>query len=116
MYLADLDTRDYTYTLYVEGKKIAEDVFSMDYNEESGMLIYMTDRDGDEFTLWSVKGSKGKKINDDVYDYQFTPDGTLLYLCDQDNGEGDLYKTTGGEGKKIDTEVTALIYVNYYAD
>ena len=116
MYLADLDTKDYTYTLYVEGKKIAEDVFSMDYNEESGMLIYMTDRDGDEFTLWSVKGSKGKKINDDVYDYQFTPDGTLLYLCDQDNGEGDLYKTTGGEGKKIDTEVTALIYVNYYAD
>ena len=78
------------------------------------MLVYGTDLSDDGFTLWQVKGSKGKKINDDVYDMTFTPDGTLLYLCDRDGSEGDLYRTTGGEGKKIDSEVTDLIDVYYH--
>ena len=110
--LADRDGS--SYTLYVNGKKVADDVAGLDYDEESGMFIYMTDYSDGEFTLWNLKGNKGMKINDDVYDYTFTPDGTLLYLCDRDGSEGDLYKTTNGEGKKIDSEVTGLITVSYY--
>lgn len=105
-----------TYTLYVNGKKIADDVYSNSYNKESGMFVYATDYSKGEYTLWQLKGSKGKKINDDVYSRMFTPDGTLLYLCNQDKGEGDLYRTTNGEGKKIDSEVTGLIYVNCYTN
>lgn len=114
IYLADRD--DDTFTLYVNGKKITDDVADINYHEESGMFVYMTDYSNGEFTMWQLKGSKGKKINDDVCDYQFTPDGTLLYLCDADDGEADLYRTTGGEGKKIDTEVTSLLNVKYFAD
>lgn len=103
-----------SFTLYVNGKKITDDVVGYFYNEESGMLVYGTDVSEDGFTLWQLKGSKGKKINDDVYDMTFTPDGTLLYLCDRDGSEGDLYRTTNGEGKKIDSEVTDLIDVYYH--
>lgn len=109
----EADRDNGAFTLYVNGKKITDDVAGYFYNEESGMLVYGTDASDDGVTLWQVKGSKGKKINDDVFDLAFTPDGTLLYLCDLDGGEGDLYRTTNGEGKKIDSEVTGLINVNY---
>ena len=109
----EADRDNGAFTLYVNGKKITDDVAGYFYNEESGMLVYGTDASDDGVTLWQVKGSKGKKINDDVYDLTFTPDGTLLYLCNLDGNEGDLYRTTNGEGKKIDSEVTGLINVNY---
>lgn len=112
----EADSDDGTYTLYVNGKKISDDVSGWTYSKESGMFVYKTDESKGEYTLWGLKGSKGKKINDDVYNFMFTPDGTLLYLCDQEKGEGTLFKTTGGEGKQIDTEVTGLISVGYFAD
>lgn len=114
VFQADADGE--TYTLYVNGKKISDDVSGWNYSKESGMFVYKTDESKGEYSLWQLKGSKGKKINDDVYSFMFTPDGTLLYLCDQEKGEGTLYRTTNGEGKQIDTEVTGLVGVNYYAD
>lgn len=107
-----------TYTLYVNGKKVADDVTGMNYSEESGLLVYYTDRSEKDrtYTLWSVKGSKGKKIDDDVYTCRFTPDGTLLYLADMDDGEGTLYRSTGGAGKVVDTDVRSICYVNTFTD
>ena len=118
VYYTDPSKENNTYTLYVNGKKIADDVAGVDYNEESGMMIYITDASEKDqtFTLWSVKGSKGKKIDDDVHDIRFTPDGTLLYLADMDDGEGTLYRSTGGAGKVVDTDVSSICYVNTFTD
>ena len=106
------------YTLYINGKKISDEVNYVICTEESEMIVYVTDYDSraGTRTLWSVSGGKKKKIDDEIYDYKFTPDGTLLYLADREDKVGTLYYSTGGPGKVIDTEVSSICSVNTFTD
>ena len=88
----------------------------MIYNEESEMIVYVTDKTRGECTLWSVNGNKSKKIADEVSKYQFTPDGTLLYVAYGEDGTSALYRSTGGAGKLVDTDVRSICYVNTFTD
>ncbi len=112
------DVKDGEGTLYVNGKKILDDVSTSNryYNEEDGRLYFFTDVKNSEGTLYFTTGSKATKVADDVYtDLEFSADGQALYMQDYKNGEGTLYVIKGSKGKKIAedaSDVAAIICVD----
>ena len=65
--------------------------------------------------MYFVSGSKGKKVDSDVYSsyLKVSINGNrVFYLKDYSSNSGDLYTSTGGKGKKIDSDVYRYVYVN----
>ncbi len=106
-------------TLYIDGKKIRDDVsIGVVYMEDLNVILFMTDVEYDQetysstYTLWYVKGSKTVKIADEIYSLTVTPADNLLILTEKDkNGEGVLSVFTGSKTKKVDEDVSGICYV-----
>ncbi len=104
-------------TLYIDGKKISDDVRGFK-TTEYGCLIYITDYDSDNEcgTLNFYKNGKSKKIADDVdsYNVAVTSKGDILYLYGREDRMGELYLFNGRKSKKIDEDVTLLVQSHSY--
>lgn len=97
-------------TLYINGEKVADDVYSVDFNRyDLETFIIRADKTDDGYTLYTYKKGDTVKVGEDVQRYNITADGTVYFLKDFDKGEGDLYVCKKGDPEKIDEEVTALI-------
>ena len=61
--------------------------------------------------LPGICNRKGKKIDSDVYTYQYVKDDLIYYIKDYSSskGKGDLYRYTG-KSVKIATDVTRIAY------
>lgn len=114
------DVSDYEGELYVDGKKVDDDVYlSGGQMSESGALLYATDFNSsrEEGTLKQYSGGKSVKIEDDVYAAAYMPNGSILYLTDYSTSKyrGDLY-VYNGKSTKLDEDVVTIIpvYNNKY--
>ena len=114
MYFKDLDT--YTGTLYVNGTKIAEDVyyFSVEYIEDTDEWFYITNYDSETQcgTLKRYRGGEVSRIADDVHcEYQIYPGGQVLYLCDysMQTCKGELCEWYRNENRTIDHNVIGIL-------
>lgn len=111
-----------TYELYVNKEKVSDDVNSYLYDNETGAVAYMTDLDTDpekyRGTLNYWKNGKKKVVSEDVYDYDFTPEGEVTYLKDYNTKKlrGDLFLFSGKKSKKIDEDVVCIINVILWED
>ncbi len=117
--------KDYTFgyaTLYKDKKKIESNVdpLSTSYCSDSKTLAYYVDQNTDvqgytSGTLYfSLNGKMPVKVAEDVYHFQFTPDGQMLYLKDrsEQSGEGDLYLNKfSKKSEHIDEDVSELLPV-----
>lgn len=112
--------------LYINGKKVDDDVHYGRYIEETDTVVYITDwsEKNDCGTLNIYRKGKNTKIEDDVYSFSVTPGGEILYLYDYDleDYEGELYVYKNNKSKFIDDKVNCIIpyidsaYINYYYD
>lgn len=114
LYYKDVDK--YKGTLYIDKKKVDDDVSTyVNYFEDDEMLVYIVDYNSEKHygTLKCYTDGKAVKIKDDVYNYTVTPGGEIMYLYDYSTSsyEGDLYIYDGGESEKIDSDVMVLIPV-----
>ncbi len=110
------DVKDGEGTLYIAGKKVLDDAATIiGALEDLGGYVAISDLDQGEgtATLWHIKGTKAKKIADDIslVTSDFSPDGQLLYLTDYSKGEGTLMLYNGSKSKKIDTDVSDILKV-----
>ena len=87
----------------------------MYYDEDAKGAFYQTDVDSgeDTYTLNLLKGTKGRKIAEEVCDYVVTGGGKIIYLGDWDSedGEGILYLYKKSKPKQIDDEVTMIFHI-----
>ncbi len=101
--------------MYLDKKQIDSDVYwySVNYLEESGAIVYMTDwnDDKDEGTLKIWKKGKSEKIADDVCDLGFTPEEDIMYMTDYSTKSctGTLCVYKNGKSQKVDDDVIAII-------
>lgn len=109
------DVKDYEGDMYIDGKEVDTDVYvyGCDYCEETNTMIYYVDynESKDQGTLKQYKKGKVTKIQDDVHEAVFTPEGEILYLYDYSKGEGELFVWTGKKAAKLDDEVSDILYV-----
>lgn len=118
VYFKDLNDEDLG-DLYVNGNNVDTDVYAygMSYSEELGAILYYNDYDEEkeQGTLKMVKGKKGVKISDDVFQYSIL-NGKLYFLYDYSykSYTGSLYIYTGNKTKKIDDDVICLMPVYSY--
>ena len=120
----DGKTTPANYTLFMDNKKVADDVNGYHYCEETGAVIYATDVNSDSdkqtCTLNYFKGSKSKKIADDVYvnGVVLTPKGEVLYLQDYNTEKckGDMFLYNGSKSKKVDEDVVGIVQVVNWED
>ncbi len=115
------DVKDGEGTLYLDGKKIADDVKtgSCTYRKQLDVVTYYTDYKDNTASLWFIKGSKGKKIADDVStgSVTSTPAGNLLFLSEVNKkGEGTLSVFTGSKTVKVDEDVSNICYIIVLSD
>ena len=79
-----------------------------------------SDSDKQTCTLNYFKGSKSKKIADDVYYYDIvlTPEGEVLYLQDYNTEKckGDMFMYNGSKSKKVDEDVVGIVQVVNWED
>lgn len=110
------DVKDNAGTLYIDGKKIAEDVSTSyrSFNKEEGRLYFFTDVKNGEGTLYFTTGGKPTKIADDVaVGLGFAPDGQTMFATDvSSKGRVTLNVVKGSKGVKIAEDVTRIIDVN----
>ena len=122
-YLKDYNEEKTKADLYVDGKKIEEDVYAsyrgFELLEDSNKLLYYVDYNTEkgkgELKCATTKG-KNNKIDVDVYDVSIAPNEQILYLKDKSSsGKGTLcISTNGKEGKKLDDDVKYILsYYNY---
>lgn len=114
LYVKNYDSSDSTGEVYLNGKLVGEDVYwqYINYSDENDTLVFFTDVDEkSNATLNVFKGSKAKKVMDDVYMYSLSivPKGELLFIGDFDNGDGTLYICKNKKAKKVDDEVSSVI-------
>ena len=104
--------RDKICDLYVNGQKIAQDVYP-DVNTYQKVCFY-TDWNVEERcgTLHRFDGEKTVTIGENVYDYSVQEDGTVLFIADYDKAEskGDLYLWDGEQTVLVDRGVTEIVY------
>ncbi len=117
IYFKDVDEETYHGDLYVNGKKVDNDVYiySCEYAKESKTVYYMTDCDEEDGygTLKCYKNKKDVKISDDVATFRLTPGGEVVYLYEYDKDElvGELYIYKNNKAQKIDDDVMAIVNV-----
>ncbi len=98
---------------YVDGQKVAEDVYDGNFKTdgENDITYFFTDVDEDDEcgTLHMYKNGKTTMIADEVTYFDIAGNGDIYMLCDYDTDkyEGTLYVYTGGkEAKEIAEDVT----------
>lgn len=124
VYFKDYNAEKNCAELFVNGKSADQDVNldQMQYVKDTKTLLYFVDFDSEYDkqcgTLKAFKGSKAKKVMDDVYSWTVMPEGEVLFLQDYDTEkrEGNLCIYKGGKPKQIDDEVTRIINVNSWDD
>ncbi len=108
-------------TLYINKKKVSDDVYSVRYNEESEKFTYLTDYDSEKYegTLYVYAKKKATKLADDVRTYTVLPNGNILYIADfsQKTFKGDLFLVEKKKPKKLDEDVACIlpIYENEHS-
>lgn len=112
------DLKDDHGELYLNCKKVDYDVYcwSVDYDSESGKLVYFTDYNEEKEygTLKTFSGKKAEKVADDVHAFTLDPNGNLLYLADysQKYSKGDLYLAKGTKSTKLDEDVVVILTIS----
>lgn len=102
---------------YADGKRIDDDVYcnSINYNKDTGLLVYYTDWSGNKSsgTLKTYSKKEPEMIADDVHDYIALPNGTILYLHDYSlkRYQGELYLWNKKKSQKIDEDVVCILPV-----
>ncbi|MBE6946649.1 MAG: zinc ribbon domain-containing protein [Ruminococcaceae bacterium] len=98
--------------LYINGKKIANDVYTIDsYNEDADKLLYITDYNSEKEsgTLYLYSNGESQKVDDDVSRYRITVSrdwNKILYSTDYSEKSGGTLKIwENGGSKKIADEV-----------
>lgn len=113
LYFKDLND-DYEGELYLNGEKIADDVYRWycSYNAETDNLYYMVDWNDEKAqgTLTYSNGKKATTVKDDVHAYYFTPEGEVLFLYDysMSSYKGELWIQNGKKSTKLDDDVVAV--------
>lgn len=104
--------------LYLNGNKVDYDVYcwSVEYDSESGKLVYFTDYNEEKEygTLKMYSGKKAEKVADDVHAFVLDPSGNVLYLADysQKYCKGDLYLAKGTKATKLDEDVVTILTIS----
>ena len=96
-------------------KTVVEDAIDGIIAYKKGIILVADTDKRSNGDLYFVSGSKGKKVDSDVYSsyLKVSINGNrVFYLKDYSSNSGDLYTTTGGKGKKIDSDVYRYVYVN----
>lgn len=96
-------------------KTVVEDAIDGVIAYKKGIILVADTDKRSNGDLYFVSGSKGKKVDSDVYSsyLKVSINGNrVFYLKDYSSNSGDLYTTTGGKGKKIDSDVYRYVYVN----
>ena len=119
VYFKDVNEEETSGEMYIDGDKIASDVYPYRCSYIDDTIYYYTDWDAEDGcgTLNQYNG-KEKKISDDVYDFGFDGNGNLLYLydCSSKSGKGTLFRYNGKKAKQVDEDVTDILYVITCAD
>lgn len=101
--------------LYLNKDKVADDVNSYVYDADSGVVVCMIDWNSEKSygTLKQWKKGKLVTVDEDVHDYELTPNGEILYLKEfsTKSYKGELYLYKGSKAKKVDDDVVAIIPV-----
>ena len=113
VYSKEYNKEKENYELYINGKKIAEDVTGVSYDSYYTKAFYYTADDAQ----WYYKSGKPVKIGDkeDVSNLTILPTGDILYLTDvsETNRRGDLMLFNGKKSKKIDSDVSYIQNISY---
>ena len=114
IYFKDVSDRTNEGDLFVGGKEVDYDVYiySLDYSEEMGALLYTTDtKNGEGGTMKRLKGNKPEVIGEDLYTYRITDSGKLYYLSDYSERKctGDLCMS-GRKDPMVDEDIVALLW------
>ena len=112
-----------TGTLYVDGKKIAENVCNGAANAYTDdAFIYATDYDTAKYTytLYMYRNDNSVKVAEKASSWNLLYNNNLLYLTEYsyETGKGDLHYYSAGTGAsiKVDSGVSELVYVYSYAN
>lgn len=101
--------------LYVNDKKIAEDVTSYCLRFfDDGSIVYFTDyrSSNNSGTLNIYDGKNTNKVSDDVRDFEYVDSNNIYAIYDYSGSKGDLIFYNGSKTEKIDEDVS--YFWHYY--
>lgn len=113
--LRNYSSSSYSGDLYINDKKIAEDVTSYCLRFfDDGSVVYYTDfrSSNSSGTLNLYDGSSSKKIADDVKDFQYIDSKNIYAIYDYSGSKGDLIFYNGNKTEKLDEDVS--YFWSYY--
>ena len=100
--------------LYLNGQEVDYSIYSYQYMEDSGRLLYLSDWNSEDQygTLRLYEDGEASTIAEDVHDMELTLNDAILYLSDFSSNHqvGTLYLYSGSEPVKLDDDVTAIVF------
>ena len=116
LYIKDVD--DSCGDLYLNGKKVDEDVYTSYryYDMDAGKLYYFKDYDQDDkegiLQVWN--GKKAETLAEEVHEYQVLEGGRVVYLGDYSVSryKGDLYTCKNQKSKKVVDDVVSFFVIS----
>ena len=116
LYIKDVD--DFCGDLYLNGKKVDEDMYASYryYDMDTGKLYYFKDYDQDDeegiLRVWN--GKKAETIAEEVHEYQVLESGQIVYLGDYSVSryKGDLYTCKNQKPKKVVDDVVSFFVIS----
>lgn len=111
-YLYYKDVKDSQGELYIDQKKVDDDVYMYSVTTSGEIITYLTDYDTEDHvgTLKIYKNGKSEEIAEEVL-RNYVIDGKVVYLAEYniEKYRGELYQYKNGKSEKIDEDVVTII-------